>query len=234
MKRNRTSPLNIMTFRSLILILIAMCLPTLVYAECTLTLECGGGYGTRTMTFPNRSSCEAKLRETQKWLKSVGGGCTITNACTCEQSSEPTYTPPSYDYEAERLRKEKEQKIKLEEQRKKEEEARRKQEEFEKNKSEALKNMKGITDDRHGLKGVDENRETGLKGDVDGSLKLKGVGDSDPCPGGLTCFTYFCGGTTGNPYVCVPKGFPYLNHCDCNPYSSSDFECKSYSKCEPR
>lgn len=224
-----------MTCRSLILIFIAMCLPTLVYAECTLTLECGGGYGTRTMNFPNRSSCETKLRETQNWLKSVGGGCIITNACTCEQYSEPTYTPPSYDYEAEGLRKEKEQKIKLEEQRKKEEEARHKQEEFEKNKADALKSMKGITESEPGLKGVDKTGGPGLKGigeTGEGPSGLKGVGDSDTCPGGLTCFTYFCGGATGRPYVCCPKGAPYLNHCDCKCYSSSDFECKSYSKCK--
>jgi hypothetical protein len=185
MKRNRTIPLN----RSLILILIAISLPTLVYAECTLTLECGGGYGTRTMNFPDRSSCEAKLRETQNWLRSVGGGCDITNACSCEQSSEPTYTPPSYtppsyDYEAERLRQEKEQKIKIEEQRKKEEEARRRQEEFERKKQEALKLLKGAESSEFDLKGVDTGKSLGLKGiegtelkDAPSDIKLKGTID---------------------------------------------------------
>lgn len=242
-----------MTFCSLILILIAMCLPILVYAECTLTLECGGGYGTRTMNFSDRQSCEAKLSETQSWLQSVGGGCTITNACTCEQSSEPTYTtPPPYDYEAERLRQE-EEKRKIEEQRKKEEEARRKQEEFEKNKAEALKSMKGITESEPGLKGVDTDMKS-LKGTPSGSLGLKGLppeapkmkevfvsswisavkDEKNPCPGGLTSLTYFCGGGSNWPYVCCPKGAPYLNHCDCQCYNASDFDCKSYSKCEPR
>ena len=173
-----------MAFRSLILILIAMCLPTLVYAECTLTLECSGGYGTRTMNFPDRSSCEAKLRETQKWLRSVGGGCDITNACSCGQSSEPAYTPPAYDYEAERLRQEKEQKIKIEEQRKKEEEARRRQEEFERKKQEALKLLKGAESSEFDLKGVDTGKSLGLKGiegaelkDAPSDIKLKGTID---------------------------------------------------------
>ncbi len=53
----------------------------------------------------------------------------------------------------------------------------------------------------------------------------------DPCPGGLTCMTYFCGGTDRNPYVCCPPGFPYLNHCDCRCYDTTDFDCGSYSKC---
>jgi hypothetical protein len=53
----------------------------------------------------------------------------------------------------------------------------------------------------------------------------------DPCPGQLTCMTYFCGGTDQNPYVCCPPGFPYLNHCDCKCYETTNFDCGSYSKC---
>lgn len=183
MKRNRTIPLNC----SLILILIAMCLPTLVYAEYTLTIECGGGYGTRTMTFPNKSSCEAKLRETKKWLKSVGGGCTITNACTCDQSSEPTYTPPAYDYEAERRRQEEEQQRILERQRKIKEEARQSQEKFEKNKQDAFKLLKGVESSEFDLKGAATGKDLGLKGvkdagvkDALSDVKLKGVDTLSP------------------------------------------------------
>lgn len=49
------------------------------------------------------------------------------------------------------------------------------------------------------------------------------------CPGNLVAMTYFCGGGTGCPYVCCPKGLPYLNHCDCKCYATSEFDCHSYS-----
>ena len=55
---------------------------------------------------------------------------------------------------------------------------------------------------------------------------------TDLCPGNLVAMTYFCGGGTGCPYVCCPKGLPYLNHCDCKCYATSDFECHSYSRCQ--
>lgn len=222
----------------LILIFIIMSMPTLSYAECTLTLECGGGYGTRTMNFPNKSSCEAKLRETQNWLKSVGGGCAITNACSCEQSREPTYTPPSHDYESERIQDE-EQQRKAEEERKIQE--REAKEKFEKDKKGAIDSMKGVVDDTKSLKGVPSG-SLELKGLHPETPKLKEMPASsrasvvrnknNPCPGGLTALTYFCGGGSEWPYVCCPKGFPYLNHCDCKCYSTSDFECKSYSYCK--
>jgi len=57
--------------------------------------------------------------------------------------------------------------------------------------------------------------------------------DQKPCQE-LACLTYFCGGATGCPYVCCPRGTPYLNHCDCKCYSSSEFECRSYSYCQPQ
>lgn len=55
---------------------------------------------------------------------------------------------------------------------------------------------------------------------------------TDLCPGNLVAMTYFCGGGTGCPYVCCPKGLPYLNHCDCKCYATSDFDCHSYSHCQ--
>lgn len=55
---------------------------------------------------------------------------------------------------------------------------------------------------------------------------------TDLCPGHLVAMTNFCGGGTGCPYVCCPKGFPYLNHCDCKCYTTSNFECHSYSHCK--
>ena len=55
---------------------------------------------------------------------------------------------------------------------------------------------------------------------------------TDLCPGNLVAMTYFCGGGTGCPYVCCPKGLPYLNHCDCKCYATADFECHSYSKAQ--
>ena len=53
--------------------------------------------------------------------------------------------------------------------------------------------------------------------------------DHEFCPGNLVCMTNFCGGGMGCPYVCCPKGMPYLNHCDCKCYATSDFDCHSYS-----
>ncbi|MBF0484902.1 MAG: hypothetical protein HQL16_00150 [Candidatus Omnitrophica bacterium] len=55
---------------------------------------------------------------------------------------------------------------------------------------------------------------------------------TDLCPGNLVAMTYFCGGNTGCPYVCCPKGLPYLNHCDCKCYATTDFECGSHSVCQ--
>ncbi len=55
---------------------------------------------------------------------------------------------------------------------------------------------------------------------------------TDLCPGNLVAMTYFCGGDTGCPYVCCPKGLPYLNHCDCKCYATADFDCHSYSKAQ--
>ena len=55
---------------------------------------------------------------------------------------------------------------------------------------------------------------------------------TDLCPGNLVAMTYFCGGGTSCPYVCCPKGLPYLNHCDCKCYATADFECHSYSKAQ--
>ncbi len=42
------------------------------------------------------------------------------------------------------------------------------------------------------------------------------------------CITNFCG-TQGQ--VCCPPGFPYLNHCDCECYDTTNFNCNSYSNC---
>lgn len=58
--------------------------------------------------------------------------------------------------------------------------------------------------------------------------------DHEFCPGNLVCMTNFCGGGMGCPYVCCPKGLPYLNHCDCKCYENSDFDCHSYSYCKEK
>lgn len=54
------------------------------------------------------------------------------------------------------------------------------------------------------------------------------------CPGNLVCMTNFCGGGMGCPYVCCPRGLPYLNHCDCKCYADSNFDCHSYSYCREK
>ena len=47
--------------------------------------------------------------------------------------------------------------------------------------------------------------------------------------GWYDCITYFCNtqGQTG-----CPPGSPYLNHCDCLCYDTTDFNCGSYSACQ--
>ena len=55
---------------------------------------------------------------------------------------------------------------------------------------------------------------------------------TDLCPGNLVAMTYLCGGDMGCPYVCCPKGLPFLNHCDCKCYAAENFECPTLSKCE--
>jgi hypothetical protein len=109
----------------------------------------------------------------------------------------------------------------------------------ERNRSEALST----------LKGVQETGELSQKSPISASspaapLKQSQTPASKPkltaaceknspnCPGNLVCMTFFCGGSTGCPYVCCPRGAPYLNHCDCNCYSTSEFDCGSYSHCK--
>ena len=58
--------------------------------------------------------------------------------------------------------------------------------------------------------------------------------DHEFCPGNLVCMTNFCGGGMGCPYVCCPRGLPYLNHCDCKCYATRDFDCHSNSYCKEK
>jgi hypothetical protein len=46
--------------------------------------------------------------------------------------------------------------------------------------------------------------------------------------GWLDCITNFCN-TVGQ--TCCPPGYPYLNHCDCQCYDTTNFNCGSYSNC---
>lgn len=50
------------------------------------------------------------------------------------------------------------------------------------------------------------------------------------CPGQHTCITTGCGVMSDQVYCC-PQGYRYLNHCDCLCYSSTDFNCNSYTRC---
>jgi hypothetical protein len=88
-------------------------------------------------------------------------------------TSTTTYTQPSYDYEAERLRQEeaeRQRRLELQEKAKKDaEDAKRRQEEFDRNKEDALRSMKGITENELGLKGVS----------ADSGLDLKGIGEAE-------------------------------------------------------
>ena len=46
--------------------------------------------------------------------------------------------------------------------------------------------------------------------------------------GTYDCITSFCN-TIGQ--YCCPSGYPYLNHCDCECYNGTNFDCRSYSDC---
>jgi len=180
------------------------------------------------------------------------GNCTQTSPSSPSKpyrspgrgSDTPAYQheQPQYDYEAERLREEERQRKDEEERKQREQEAKEK---FEKTKKSALEMMKGMDGDTKSLKGAPAG-PLGLKGLPPITPKLKEASASSSggswidkaknknnlCSGALTAFTYFCGGGSEWPYVCCQKGAPYLNHCDCQCYSSSDFECKSYSYCK--
>jgi hypothetical protein len=105
-------------------------------------------------------------------------------------SATTSYTPPSYDYEAERQRQEEiqrqeqaERADREEKARKEAEAAKRRQEEFEKNKQDALGSMKGITENELGLKGVSADNGLGLKGVGEtgkSDLGLKEVASATP------------------------------------------------------
>ncbi len=47
--------------------------------------------------------------------------------------------------------------------------------------------------------------------------------------GTCECNTGRCGGN--ERYVCCPADAPYLNHCDCQCYASTNFDCGSYTDC---
>lgn len=48
----------------------------------------------------------------------------------------------------------------------------------------------------------------------------------------FVCHTLTCGGGSEGS-ICCPNGRPYLNHCDCLCYPSTEhFECNSYSACQ--
>ena len=124
-----------------------------------------------------------------KFLRPPCGEEDCRRACGGQEPSTTTttYTPSSYDYEAERQRQEEiqrqEQAEREERARKEAEEAKRKQEEFEKNKQDALQSMKGITENELGLKGVSSDSGLGLKeAGVAGnsSLGLKEVASATP------------------------------------------------------
>lgn len=42
------------------------------------------------------------------------------------------------------------------------------------------------------------------------------------------CITYSCNNVG---QACCPPGYPYLNHCDCQCYDGTNFDCGSYSNC---
>ncbi len=46
--------------------------------------------------------------------------------------------------------------------------------------------------------------------------------------GWYDCITYSCNNVG---QACCPPGYPYLNHCDCQCYDGTNFDCSSYSNC---
>ncbi len=117
-------------------------------------------------------------RQYKDWCESCcgkyypsGPRCDRGSNWGCGGSGGSTYSPPAYDYEAERQRQleaERQRQRELEEQRKREEEeAKKRREEFERAKQDALSSMKGIGETEFGLKGPDI-----------GTLGLKDIGDT--------------------------------------------------------
>jgi len=95
-----------------------------------------------------------------------------------------------------------------------------------------MKYQAGIEELRNESKG--EKAYQANCGTIDPNRTTPFPPDHEFCPGNLVCMTNFCGGGMGCPYVCCPKGLPYLNHCDCKRYAASDFDCHSYSYCKEK
>lgn len=114
------------------------------------------------------SCCGTPDASTTSCNRGPNWGCKGSSDGSASSSSS---SPPAYDYEAERQRREAERKRREEElrrqeeerQRREAEEAKRRQEEFERNKQQALRDMKGIAGEL-GLKGLDTSDSFGLKG----------------------------------------------------------------------
>ncbi len=93
-------------------------------------------------------------------------------------------------------------------------------------------NNKKILQRISGLTKADKSGDLAYRADcgvVDPSRTEPFPPNQEFCPGNLVCMTNFCGGGMGCPYVCCPRGLPYLNHCDCKCYADSNFDCHSYS-----
>jgi hypothetical protein len=140
-----------------------------VAAQCTLSMDCGGGYGVRSQSYPDRESCEAGRDDVVRQLDRSGGGCDV-GSCRCAAAPPPddSYAPPAADPAAE------------EEQRRAEEDVRRREEEHRLQKErEAKEKEERFLKDREAavgsLKGLSSGKGPGVKGASSGTPALKGL-----------------------------------------------------------
>lgn len=138
-------------------------------AQCTLSMDCGGGYGTRSQSYPDRESCEAGRDDVVRQLDGSGGGCDV-GSCRCAAAPPPDDfdAPAAADPAAEDAQRRAEEEVRRREEEhrlRKEREAKEREERFLKDRDAAVGSLKGLS----------SGKGPAVKGASSGTPALKGV-----------------------------------------------------------
>lgn len=139
-------------------------------AQCTLSMDCGGGYGTRSQSYPDRESCEAGRDDVVRQLDGSGGGCDV-GSCRCAAaapSPDDSDTPPAADPAAEEAQRRAEEEVR----RREDEHRLRKEREAKEEEARFLKDRDAAVGS---LKGLSPGKGTAVKGASTATPALKGV-----------------------------------------------------------
>lgn len=72
-------------------IAVLLVVSTKVQGACSFTQSCGGGHGSNTHKFSNKSACDRKRKSTKSAIKRQGGGCSFSS-CSCTGGSKSIST----------------------------------------------------------------------------------------------------------------------------------------------